>query len=54
MHMIQMLWVLSFVLFTALFLMCFFRERLNSPIVNPLFIVVYTAWNNDCSMRLFD
>ena len=49
MHMIQMLWVLSFVLFTALFLMCFFRERLNSPIVNPLFIVVcavfFFCWN---------
>ena len=45
----QMLGGLSLVLFVALFLMCFFREKLQHPIVNPLFIIVCAAfffcWN---------
>ena len=49
MHMMQMLGGLSLVLFVALFLMCFFREKLQHPIVNPLFIIVCAAfffcWN---------
>lgn len=44
-----MLSVLSFVFFVALFLMCFFREKLHNPVVNPLFVLVTAAfffcWN---------
>ena len=49
MHMMQMLGGLSLVLFAALFLMCFFREKLKHPIVNPLFLIACAAfffcWN---------
>ncbi len=49
MHIMHMLSVLSLVFFVALFLMCFFREKLNNPIINPLFIFVTAAfffcWN---------
>ena len=49
MHMMQMLGGLSLVFFVALFLMCFFREKLNHPFINPLFIVVcavfFFCWN---------
>lgn len=49
MHMMQMLGILSLVLFVALFLMCFFRERLTHPVVNPLFVVAcavfFFCWN---------
>lgn len=49
MHMMQMLGGLSLVFFVALFLMCFFREKLKSPIINHLFIIVcaafYFCWN---------
>ena len=49
MHMMQMLGALSLVLFVALFLMCFFREKLNHPIINPLFLmgcaVFFFCWN---------
>jgi len=45
----QMLIGLSLALFAALFLMCFFREKLNHPIVNPLFLIVcavfFFCWN---------
>ena len=49
MHMMQMLGTLSLVLFVALFLMCFFREKLYHPIVNSLFLfgcmVFFFCWN---------
>ena len=49
MHIMHMVNVLSAVLFIALFLMCFFREKLNNPIINPLFIaasaVFFFCWN---------
>ena len=49
MHIMQMLGALSLVFFAALFLMCFFREKLNNPIVNPLFVIVcavfFFCWN---------
>ena len=45
----QMLGSLSLVFFIALFLMCFFREKLNHPFINPLFIVAcavfFFCWN---------
>lgn len=49
MHMMQMLGGLTLVVCVALFLMCFFREKLKHPIVNPLFLVVcavfFFCWN---------
>ena len=49
MHMIHMLGILSLVMVVGLFLLCFFREKLNHPIINPLFIAVTAAfffcWN---------
>ena len=49
MHIMIMLVALSLVYFVALFLMCFYREKLNNPIVNPLFLIVcavcYFCWN---------
>ena len=49
MHIMQMLGVLSLVFFAALFLMCFFREKLQHPIVNLLFVIVcaicFFCWN---------
>lgn len=49
MHMMQMLIGLSLALFAALFLMCFFRDKLKHPIVNPLFLIVcavfFFCWN---------
>ena len=49
MHMMQMLGGLTLVFCIALFLMCFFREKLNHPIVNPLFIIAcavfFFCWN---------
>lgn len=49
MHMMQMLGGLSLVLFLALFLMCFFREKLKHPVVNPSFILAcatfFFCWN---------
>lgn len=49
MHIMIMLVALSLVYFAALFLMCFYREKLNNPIVNPLFLIVcavcYFCWN---------
>ena len=49
MHMMQMLGGLSLVFFAALFLLCFFREKLNHPLVNPLFLIVcavfFFCWN---------
>lgn len=46
MHIMYMLGIISLVFFVALFLMCFFRERLNNPIVNPLFVLI-------CAVFLF-
>ena len=49
MHIITVINILSSVFFVALFLMCFFREKLKNPIVNPLFICACAAfffcWN---------
>ncbi len=49
MHMMQMLGVLSLVFFVALFLMCYFREKLSNPIFTPLFLIVcavcFFCWN---------
>ena len=49
MHMMQMLGGLSLVFFVGLFLMCYFREKLSNPIVNPLYIIVcavcFFCWN---------
>ena len=49
MHMMYMLWILGFVFTVAMFLMCFFRERLKNPIVNPLLLIACAAfffcWN---------
>ena len=49
MHVILMLAILAFVLFGGLFLMCLYREKLNNPILDPLFIaataVFFFAWN---------
>ena len=49
MHMIQMLGILSRVFFVALFLMCFFREKLKTRLINVLFIVgcavCFFCWN---------
>ena len=49
MHIMHMVNVLSAVFFIALFLMCFFRDKLNNPVMNPLFIVASAAfffcWN---------
>jgi hypothetical protein len=45
----QMLGTLSLVLFVALFLMCFFREKLKHPIMNSLFLfgcmAFFFCWN---------
>ena len=49
MHIMVMLSVLALVFFVALFFMCFFRKKLNNPVVNPLFIIVgavcFFCWN---------
>lgn len=49
MHMMQMLGALSLVFFIGLFLLCYFREKLNNPIIDPLFIIVcaicFFCWN---------
>ena len=49
MHISLMLIILSAVLFIALFFMCFFREKLSHPLINPLFIFVcavfFFCWN---------
>lgn len=47
--MMQMLGALSLVFFVGLFLLCYFREKLNNSIINPLFIIVcaicFFCWN---------
>lgn len=49
MHISQMLWGLSIVLFAAIFLMCLFRDKLKKRIVNLLFILIcavfFFCWN---------
>lgn len=49
MHMMQMLGILSAVFFVALFLMCFFREKLKTNLFNVLFILgcaaCFFCWN---------
>ena len=44
MHIMYMLGILTFIFFAALILMCFFREKLKHPLVNPLFIFVNTIF----------
>ena len=48
MHIMYMLAIMSLIFIIGLFLMCFFREKLNHPLVNPLFIsacaVFYFCW----------
>ena len=39
MHMMYMLLILSVVFLAAMFLMCLFRDRLNNPVINPLFLI---------------
>ena len=46
MHIMHLLLAISVVFFAALFLMCFYRERLKHPLVNPLFVAV-------CAIFLF-
>jgi hypothetical protein len=45
----HMLGILAVVFFAGLFLMCFFRDRLKNPIINPLFIIIcavfFFCWN---------
>ena len=49
MHIMHMLGIISLVFFVAMFLMCFFRDRLEHKIINLLFIIVNTVflfcWN---------
>ena len=49
MHIMHMLAILAGVYLIAMFLMCFFREKLNNPVVNPLLIcataVFFFSWN---------
>lgn len=49
MNMIHMLGILAIVFFSALTLMCYFREKLKNPIFNPLMIatcgVCFFCWN---------
>lgn len=40
MDMIQMLGIMSCVFFAALFLMCYFRNRLGHPLINTLFVAI--------------
>lgn len=42
MHIMQMLGIITVVFFIALSLMCYFRDKLNNPIINDLFIVCDT------------
>ena len=49
MNMIHMLGILAIVFFSALALMCYFREKLKNPIFNPLMIIAcgicFFCWN---------
>lgn len=49
MNMIHMLGILAIVFFSSLFFMCYFREKLNHSVINPLFIVAcavcFFSWN---------
>ena len=49
MYIMQMLGILGFVFFAAMFMMCFFKERLKNPLINPLYIgacaVFFFCWN---------
>ena len=49
MNLIHMLGIISIVFCSSLFLMCYFRKRLNHSILNPLFIaacaVCFFCWN---------
>ena len=49
MHMMYMLAILGLVFTVAMFLMCFFLEKLKKPIVNPLLLIACAAfffcWN---------
>lgn len=39
MHIMYMLQILLLVFTVAMFLMCFFREKLNNPVIDPLFLI---------------
>ena len=49
MNMIHMMGIISIVFFSSLFLMCYFRKKLNHSILNPLLIgacaVFFFCWN---------
>ena len=49
MNMIHMLGIIAIVFFASMFLMCYFREKLNHSILNPLLIgacaVFFFCWN---------
>ena len=49
MHIIQMLGIISAVFFVALFLMCLFRDKLDTPVLNYLFVgtcaMFFFLWN---------
>ena len=49
MHVLNMVAVVSAVFLISLFLLCVFRDRLNNPIINPLFVgaaaILIFCWN---------
>ena len=49
MHIMHMLGALSAVFFVSLFLMCYFRDKLKNPIIEPLIIIAdavfFFSWN---------
>lgn len=49
MHIMHMLGILSAVFFVSLFLMCYFRDKLKHPIIEPLIIIAdavfFFSWN---------
>ncbi len=49
MNIFHMLGMFAIVMFSALFLMCFYRHKLNDPVVNPLLLIVcavfFFCWN---------
>lgn len=49
MHIIHMLGILSTVFFVALFFMCYFRDKLSHPIIEPMIIIAdavfFFSWN---------
>ena len=39
MHIMQMLGIITIVFFVALFLMCYYRDKLDNPLINNLFLI---------------